>query len=104
MAATDVALVSTLSVFRSWLSFGATTRLQKFATHEGQARVHEQQERAEESVRLAHAAGVKIATGTDLEGAQLERTNWRGRSNASWPPDWNRGRHSPLRHGAEESC
>jgi imidazolonepropionase-like amidohydrolase len=68
MAAQGTALVSTLSIFRSWKSFGSTTSIPRFASPEGRARVAARQERAEESVRLAHAAGVAIATGTDFGG------------------------------------
>ena len=68
MAAKGIALVSTLAIFRSWLSFGTTTALERFAAAEGRERVLARQARAEESVRLAHAAGVAIATGTDFGG------------------------------------
>ena len=68
MAAQGTALVSTLSIFRSWKSFGDTTSIERFASPEGRARVLARQERAEESVHLAHAAGVAIATGTDFGG------------------------------------
>lgn len=68
MAARGTALVSTLAVFRSWASFGSTTRLERFATPAGRDRVQARRARAEESVRLAHAAGVAIATGTDFGG------------------------------------
>ena len=61
-------LVSTLAVFRSWISFGATTRLPRFASDEGRLRILERRERAVEAVRIAHAAGVPIATGTDFGG------------------------------------
>ena len=68
MAAKGIALVSTLAIFRSWLSFGTTTALERFAAAEGRERVLARQARAEVSVRLAHAAGVAIATGTDFGG------------------------------------
>ncbi len=68
MASGGTALVSTLAVFRSWASFGSTTRLERFATPAGRDRVQARRARAEESVRLAHAAGVAIATGTDFGG------------------------------------
>ena len=68
MAAAGAALVSTLAVFRSWRSFGDTTLIPRFASAEGRARVLARQERAVESVRLAHTAGVAIATGTDFGG------------------------------------
>jgi imidazolonepropionase-like amidohydrolase len=68
MAANGVRLVSTLSVLVSWRSFGRTTGLPRFASEEGRAKVEARRERAIESVRIAHAAGVSIATGTDFGG------------------------------------
>jgi imidazolonepropionase-like amidohydrolase len=71
MAAERTALVSTLAIFRSWKSFGHTTLIPRFASPEGRARVLAREERAVESVRLAHAAGVAIATGTDFGGGSI---------------------------------
>ena len=68
MAQDDIALVSTLSVLSSWLGFGHTTTLPRFASDEGRARVLARQARAQESVHLAHAAGVRISSGTDFGG------------------------------------
>jgi imidazolonepropionase-like amidohydrolase len=68
MAARGTALVSTLAIFRSWRSFGSTTTIPRFASPEGRARILDREARAQESVRLAHAAGVAIATGTDFGG------------------------------------
>ena len=68
MARRGTFLVSTLAIFRSWESFGRTTRLPRFAEPAGRARIAARRERAEESVRLARAAGVRIATGTDFGG------------------------------------
>lgn len=68
MAERGIVLVSTLSVFRSWQTFGSTTSLPRFASPEGRARLAARRERAEESVRHARAAGVAIATGTDFGG------------------------------------
>jgi imidazolonepropionase-like amidohydrolase len=68
MARRGTALVSTLSVLASWRSFGSTTTIDRFVSPEGRARVKAREERARESVRLAHAAGVAIATGTDFGG------------------------------------
>ncbi|HEY6058535.1 MAG TPA: amidohydrolase family protein [Candidatus Limnocylindrales bacterium] len=78
MVANGTFLVSTLTVFRSWRSFGATTTLPRFTTPEGRARGRARAERAVESVRLAHAAGVKIATGTDFGGgsARANQLAW----------------------------
>ena len=68
MAATGVALVSTLSVLESWRTFSRTTTLPRFASAEGMDRIAERRERAHESVRLAARAGVLIAAGTDFGG------------------------------------
>ncbi len=68
MAAKGIALVTTLAIFRSWLSFGTTTRIERFATADGRRRILDRQARAVESVRLAHAAGVALAAGTDFGG------------------------------------
>ena len=71
MAARGTTLVSTLAVMRSWLSFGATTTIERFATDEGRATITARLERAEASTRLARDAGVAIATGTDFGGGSL---------------------------------
>ncbi len=68
MVANGVRLVSTLSVLVSWGTFGRTTTLPRFASDEGRARIAARRERALESIRIAHAAGVPIATGTDFGG------------------------------------
>lgn len=68
MAAKDIALVTTLAVFRSYLSFGTTTRVARFADRGESGGVRDEQARAFESVRLAHEAGVRIAAGTDFGG------------------------------------
>lgn len=71
MAARGVTLVSTLAVMRSWLSFGATTEIERFASADGRATIEARLERAEASVRLARDAGVAIATGSDFGGGSL---------------------------------
>jgi imidazolonepropionase-like amidohydrolase len=71
MAAQGTALVATLAVMESWGSFGATTRLPRFASAEGRSALAERREAAHESVRLAAAAGVVIAAGTDFGGGSL---------------------------------
>jgi imidazolonepropionase-like amidohydrolase len=68
MAARGTFLVSTLAVLRSWQSFGSTTSMERFASAESRSRIGERRARAEESVRIAHRAGVRIATGTDFGG------------------------------------
>lgn len=71
MAAAGVALVATLAVLESWRTFAATTEIPRFADEDGRAAVAARRERAHESVRLAHAAGVLIAAGTDFGGGSL---------------------------------
>jgi imidazolonepropionase-like amidohydrolase len=68
MSANGVALSSTLTVMRSWLTFGSTTRLPRFFGEESHTRIRDRYERAKESVREAHGAGVLIAAGTDFGG------------------------------------
>ncbi len=68
MAARGIVLVSTLAIFPSWRSFATTTTIERFASPAGRQRVLDREARAQESVRLAHAAGVAIATGTDFGG------------------------------------
>jgi imidazolonepropionase-like amidohydrolase len=68
VAERGVALSSTLAVLKSWLTFGRTTRLDRFVTKEGQQRIRDRLERARESVALAHKAGVLISAGTDFGG------------------------------------
>ncbi|HET7677140.1 MAG TPA: amidohydrolase family protein [Candidatus Limnocylindrales bacterium] len=78
MARNGVALVTTLTVMRSWLTFGQTTRLERFASADGRARVRARLERAETSVGHAHRAGVAIAAGTDFGGgsARANQLAW----------------------------
>jgi Imidazolonepropionase and related amidohydrolases len=68
MAARGTTLVSTLAIFRSWLGFGTTTTMERFVDPDRRTKILDRQARAEESVRLARAAGVAIATGTDFGG------------------------------------
>jgi imidazolonepropionase-like amidohydrolase len=68
MAANGVALSSTLTVMRSWTTFGSTTRLPRFSGDESQAGIRDRYERAKASVMEAHRAGVLIAAGTDFGG------------------------------------
>ncbi len=71
MARRGTFLVSTMAVFRSWLSFGRTTRIARFASSDGSRQIRARQEAAEASVELAHKAGVRIAAGTDFGGGSL---------------------------------
>jgi imidazolonepropionase-like amidohydrolase len=68
MAARGTYLVSTLTVLRSWLTFGATTSMPRFAGAGSPAQIAARLEAAEASVRVARDAGVPICTGTDFGG------------------------------------
>jgi imidazolonepropionase-like amidohydrolase len=65
MARGHVTLVSTLTVMRSWLTFGSTTTIDRFADA---GPIRERLERAMNSVRTAYTAGVTIVGGTDFGG------------------------------------
>ena len=71
MARRGTVLVSTLAVMRSWLTFGRTTTVPRFATADGRGAIEARLERAIESVQLARRAGVAIAAGTDFGGGSL---------------------------------
>src|SRR5213076_1568306 len=71
MARQKMFLVSTLAIFRSWASFSSTTTIPRFVSDDGKERIARRRERAIESVRLAHRAGVRIAAGTDFGGGSL---------------------------------
>jgi imidazolonepropionase-like amidohydrolase len=71
MAANNVTLVSTLSVIHSWLTFGTTTTIERFASDAGSSAISERLEMAEQSVRIAHRAGVAIAAGSDFGGGSV---------------------------------
>jgi imidazolonepropionase-like amidohydrolase len=65
MARNKVTVVTTLTVMRSWLTFGSTTTIERFADPKP---IRERLERAMDSVRIAQAAGVTIVGGTDFGG------------------------------------
>jgi imidazolonepropionase-like amidohydrolase len=71
MARRGTTLVSTLAVMRSWLSFGDTTTMERFASPVGRAAITARLEQAEASIRVARDAGVAIATGSDFGGGSL---------------------------------
>jgi imidazolonepropionase-like amidohydrolase len=71
MAERGTVLVSTLAVMRSWLTFGRTTSLSRFAGADGRRAIQARLERAEGSVASARRAGVAIAAGTDFGGGSL---------------------------------
>ena len=68
MVERGIALVSTLSVLKSWATFGNTTTIERFASPDGRKRVAERWEAARSSIRLAQAAGVLLGGGTDFGG------------------------------------
>jgi imidazolonepropionase-like amidohydrolase len=71
MASRGTVLVSTLAVMRSWLTFGRTTTLPRFASADGRRTIEARLERAVDSVQLARKARVAIAAGTDFGGGSL---------------------------------
>lgn len=71
MARRGTTLVSTLAVMRSWLSFGDTTTMERFAGSAARATTAARLEQAEASTRAARDAGVTIATGSDFGGGSL---------------------------------
>jgi imidazolonepropionase-like amidohydrolase len=71
MASRGTTLVSTLAVMHSWLSFGDTTSMERFAGASGRATIQARLEQGEASVRTARDAGVAIATGSDFGGGSL---------------------------------
>jgi imidazolonepropionase-like amidohydrolase len=66
MAQRGCALVTTMTVLKSWLTFSTTTTIPRFT--QGRAQIAETLQTAMASVRLAHAAGVPIVGGTDFGG------------------------------------
>lgn len=71
MAANNVALVSTLSILDSWQGFGRTTRIERFTSEDGRARLAARREAAYDAIRAAHRAGVRIAAGSDFGGGSV---------------------------------
>jgi len=71
MAARGTFLVSTLAVVASWRTFASTTRIERFTSEEGRARIGARRESAFASLACARRAGVRIAAGTDFGGGSL---------------------------------
>jgi imidazolonepropionase-like amidohydrolase len=71
LAANHVTLVSTLSVLASWDGFATTTTMERFTGHAGRMAIAERREEAQASIRLALAAGVAIAAGSDFGGGSV---------------------------------
>jgi imidazolonepropionase-like amidohydrolase len=78
MAERGVALVTTMTVLKSWLTFSTTTAIPRFAGPESRTQILDRLEQARHSVRLAHAAGVAIVGGTDFGGgsARANQLPW----------------------------
>ncbi len=76
MARRGCALVTTMTVLKSWLTFGTTTAMPRFT--QGAAQITETLATAMASVRLAQAAGVAIVGGTDFGGgsARANQLPW----------------------------
>ncbi len=71
MSTRGTTLVSTLAVMRSWITFGSTTTMPRFAEESGRQGILARLEVAEASIRIARDAGVAIATGSDFGGGSL---------------------------------
>ncbi len=71
MAANGVSLVSTLSIFGSWESFGRTTTIDRFTGEEGRARIARRRADGFGSIQAAKRAGVRIAAGSDFGGGSV---------------------------------
>ena len=78
MASRGIVLVTTLTVLRSFLSFGRTTRIATFAGSGRATAYAAELEAVEASVRIARDAGVTIAAGTDFGGgsARANQLAW----------------------------
>lgn len=78
MADRGVGLVTTMTVLKSWLTFTTTTTIPRFAAAENRVTIRNRLERAKDSARLAHAAGVAIVGGTDFGGgsARANQLPW----------------------------
>jgi imidazolonepropionase-like amidohydrolase len=78
MAERRIALVSTLSVLKSWTTFGQTTTIERFASPQGRKAITERWDAARTSIRLAHSAGVLLGGGTDFGGgsARANQLAW----------------------------
>ncbi len=68
MARRGTFLVSTLTVYRSRITFRRTTAIPRFASEDGARVILDRLAAASASVAIAHAAGVPIAAGTDFGG------------------------------------
>jgi imidazolonepropionase-like amidohydrolase len=78
MAANGVALVTTMTVLKSWLTFGTTTAIPRFTEPENRTKILERLEVAKQSALFAHQAGVAMVGGTDFGGgsARANQLPW----------------------------
>jgi imidazolonepropionase-like amidohydrolase len=78
MAAVGCTLVTTMTVLKSWLTFGTTTAIARFSEAENRAKIAERFEVAKHSALLAYRAGVTIVGGTDFGGgsARANQLPW----------------------------
>jgi imidazolonepropionase-like amidohydrolase len=78
MAAGGCALVTTMTVMKSWLTFGTTTTLPRFTAQASRSAIADRLECAQHSALLAHRAGVAIVGGTDFGGgsARANQLPW----------------------------
>jgi imidazolonepropionase-like amidohydrolase len=78
MADTGCTLVTTMTVMKSWLTFGTTTAIARFTETENRQRISDRLEQAKHSALLAHQAGVAIVGGTDFGGgsARANQLPW----------------------------
>jgi imidazolonepropionase-like amidohydrolase len=71
MKRNNVTLVTTLSVFASWETFGRTTTIDRFTAPDFKTRMKARKDGAYASVAAAKKAGVRIATGSDFGGGSV---------------------------------
>jgi imidazolonepropionase-like amidohydrolase len=78
MAQAGCVLVTTMTVLKSWLTFGTTTTIPRFCDAESRTKIAGRLEVAKHSALLAHQAGVSIVGGTDFGGgsARANQLPW----------------------------
>ena len=78
IAEKGIAVVSTLTVIKSWQTFARTTTIDRFTGPEAKRRVAERWDAARASIKLAHDAGVLLGAGTDFGGgsARANQLAW----------------------------
>jgi hypothetical protein len=89
---------------RSWLSFGDTTTMERFAGETGRATIAARLDQGEASVRVARDAGVAIATGSDFGGGSLRANQLAWEVTSLVAPGSSRSTPSPRPPGAVASC